>query len=495
MKDATAVSSPGGVDVSWTPAYDNGSPLLRYEISGGPQLTLVEPTRTTTTVSGLESARKYEFKVRAVNALGAGPWSWPSPYTSAGPEARPPGQAREVSATAGDGRATVRWKRPENVDGISPVRTHEVIDQYGQSLARVGDVDSAAVTGLTNGEPYQFRVITRNAAGWTHSEPSTAVTPAPAATRPSAPTEVRSVAGDGAATVSWKPPSSAGGAPVDRYTITVNPGGRQLTATGTSTQLTGLANGTAYSVAVSAHNSVGDGPAATTTVTPTAFGRYHPVTPVNGYATGSSPLSSAAPRDVTIKGIPANATAVVVNAQVVNPSAAGYLRLGPAGSTPATSNVFFAKSQRTANLAVVPVVNGKARLALSAGTATVYLDVFGYYSPDAAGNGYTPVKPASGYATGSSPLSASTPRDVTIAGIPANATAVVVNAQVVNPTAAGYLRLGPAGTTPATSNVFFTKGQRTANLAVVPVVNGKARLALSAGTATVYLDVFGYHRR
>jgi len=84
----------------------------------------------------------------------------------------------------------------------------------------------------------------------------------PMATRkavPTAPQNVDAVAGDGEITLRWQPPLGNGGSPITAYTATASPGGLQETVTGDATEatITGLTNGVAYTVAVSAVNGLG----------------------------------------------------------------------------------------------------------------------------------------------------------------------------------------------------------------------------------------------
>jgi hypothetical protein len=92
---------------------------------------------------------------------------------------------------------------------------------------------------------------------------------------PAAPTDVKAVAGEHSATVSWTPPSD-NGAPLTRYLITQVGSGRTIavTAPATSAQVKDLAGGVPVSFTVTAYNGVGAGPAsaATASVTPTAIG-------------------------------------------------------------------------------------------------------------------------------------------------------------------------------------------------------------------------------
>ncbi|WP_096301203.1 fibronectin type III domain-containing protein [Jatrophihabitans sp. GAS493] len=95
------------------------------------------------------------------------------------------------------------------------------------------------------------------------------------ATAPSAPTGLIATAGDSSASLSWGAPNN-GGSPITSYTVTPKQGTTALTPisiTGTPTTATipGLTNGQQYSFDVTATNSVGTGPAATSNaVTPVA---------------------------------------------------------------------------------------------------------------------------------------------------------------------------------------------------------------------------------
>jgi hypothetical protein len=89
------------------------------------------------------------------------------------------------------------------------------------------------------------------------------------------------------------------------------------------------------------------------------------------------------------------------------------------------------------------------------------------------------------------------PRLVQIAGVggvPADATAVVVNTEVFNPTAAGYVRVTPAGLNPSVAVQEFAKGQTISNLVIVKLVGGKIQVKVSAGSARILMDISGYYR-
>ena len=81
-------------------------------------------------------------------------------------------------------------------------------------------------------------------------------------TTPDAPTAVTATAGARQARVAWTPPLNDGYSPITQYTVRSSPPGFNVTTTGTSVVITGLAVGTTYAFYVFATNLAGNSPQA-----------------------------------------------------------------------------------------------------------------------------------------------------------------------------------------------------------------------------------------
>jgi alpha-tubulin suppressor-like RCC1 family protein len=90
---------------------------------------------------------------------------------------------------------------------------------------------------------------------------------------PGAPTGVTAKPGNTTATISWTAPSSFGSGTLTGYTATASPGSASCSTGGATTcTITGLTNGTAYTVTVITHATGGDSPPSSpVTVTPTGM--------------------------------------------------------------------------------------------------------------------------------------------------------------------------------------------------------------------------------
>ncbi|MCA4134329.1 LamG-like jellyroll fold domain-containing protein [Arthrobacter sp. M4] len=206
-----------------------------------------------------------------------------------------------------------------------------------------------------------------------------------------------------------------------------------------------------------------------------------------------------------MNGVPANASAVVVNLTVTEARAAGFLTAYASGSeTPNASNVNYGPGQTVPNLAVVPLgPDGKVTVAnTSSGSAQIIADISAYFkggNPTAAG-AFVAMAPSRFLDTRNStgPIAGGGTAALQVGGVggvPATVSAVVVNLTVTETRAAGYLTAyGSGSALPNASNVNYGPGQTVPNLAVVPVgPDGKIAITnTSAGTTQLVADVSGY---
>jgi len=246
--------------------------------------------------------------------------------------------------------------------------------------------------------------------------------------------------------------------------------------------------------------------------------RYHPVTPTrlldSRTAVGGwpGPLAAGAPRVLQVgdvAGVPAGASAVVMNVTATNASKASFLTVHPGGSpAPATSNLNFGAGETIANLVTVKLdAAGRVGFVNAVGTTDVVADLVGWYDYGVgSGDLFTGVTPSryldSRTTTGgwNGSLGAGQPRDLYVrqplnaGGLPKTATAVVANITVTGATKGSFVTAWPSGTPqPTASALNFAPGQTIPNLAIIPLgAYGGIRLANAAGTVDVIVDVVGY---
>ena len=209
-----------------------------------------------------------------------------------------------------------------------------------------------------------------------------------------------------------------------------------------------------------------------------------------------------------LAGVPANARTVVLNLTGAIPTQATYFTLWPSGENrPTTSNHNLAPGDTAAVLAIVKIgANGKIALYNDAGAAHVIVDVMGYFLDPAAGpgsrqKGLSParlVDTRSGAGAPAAQIAAGGTLDFTVlgvGGVPADATAVVLNVTGVAPSGSGgYLTVWPAGEPlPLASNLNLGSGQTRANLVIAKVgAGGRVSVLNQAGPTHLVVDVFGY---
>ena len=325
---ATAPSAPTGlaaipgnttVTLDWVAPSANGSPILGYNLyqgtsAGGESASPLNGSTlisaTTATVTGLTNAKTYYFVAKAVNAIGTSPASnevW------AVPAATVPGAPRLVVAVAGDVSATVSWSAPTSPGGSNITRytvlAHNLTapSSGAQTCIWTTGPLSCQLTGLTNGDSYNFTVTATNSLG-TGGTSNPSATVIPTVTAPLAPTGAVATPGNTTVQLSWVAPSNGGSAITgynvfdsktaggENYSTPVN-GTTLLTTTGTT--VTGLVNDTEYYFTVKAVNAIGSSvPSGEVWAIPAGIVPSAPktVTAVRGYESATvrwpAPLSS-----------------------------------------------------------------------------------------------------------------------------------------------------------------------------------------------------------
>ena len=218
-------------------------------------------TSTSCTVSGLTNGTPYEFQVAAVNSVGQGSFSSPSsPLTPSGPPSPP----TITGVTPSDGSLSLAFTPGASSLSVSDV---EYSLDGGTTWVSGGVTSSPLlISGLTNGTPYSVQIRAVSAAG--AGAASTPATGTPSAL-PGAPTITNITPGsDGTSLDVAFVPGYTGGSAITSYQYATSVGagtnsfGSWTSATGTSSPLTitGLANGTTYSVELRAVNADGAGP-------------------------------------------------------------------------------------------------------------------------------------------------------------------------------------------------------------------------------------------
>ena len=218
-----------------------------------------------------------------------------------------------------------------------------------------------------------------------------------------------------------------------------------------------------------------------------------------------------------VAGVPADATAVVLNVTGVLPSEATDVRVYPSPITPSpvprVSNLNLAAGVTRANLVTAPIgADGRVRLRNQAGSVGLLADLAGFYTGPAsstfpAASTFTAVDPVRVLDTrealgtpGTTPVPAGGSVDVQVtgvAGVPAGATAVAMTVTAVGASGGTDIRAYPAGVTeavPLVSNLNVADGRALPNVVIVKLgEDGAVRLLNRFGDVHLLADVAGYY--
>jgi hypothetical protein len=252
------------LSVSFVDNTSNGSPITQYTVSpfdntAGVRGTQVTGPSSPIMVGGLAYGHSYTVTVTATNGVGTGSPSTPSSAVTI--PAVAPGAPSSVSATGGDGQATVTFgAAAANGSPISRYTATAVDHTTGTNGPALSNSGSPInFTGLTNGHSYSFSVVATNGVGPGPAAVSNAVTPAGPPGPPANAAANNLTAGQ--ITVSWSQ-AFPNGSPITDYTVTVTHNGatsppQSVGASTTSWTLTGTTAGDLYQFTITAMNGVG----------------------------------------------------------------------------------------------------------------------------------------------------------------------------------------------------------------------------------------------
>ena len=268
---------------------NNGSAITSIILTSGSDTLTIDPTKSTISnpplslgysdlnvnitgkysfvITGVTPGTSYTFSAVAINSIGN------SASFSSNPEKtwKVPDAPTAVAVTSdniGDKQCTVTFTPPPP-SSLGDV-TYIVTSSPGVITA-TGSSSPITVTGLTNGTAYTFTVAARNNLGvGANSTASTAVTPYGV---PTAPATVTADSNKNAQIPVTFSGQTDNGSAITLYTVTATPtSGTPVTTTGTSSPITvtGLTNGTQYTITVTSTNARGTSSSSTisTTATP-----------------------------------------------------------------------------------------------------------------------------------------------------------------------------------------------------------------------------------
>lgn len=274
--------------VNWTPAaaQPGATPVDGYNIEAvtktpsatGEQTGVLsrtgkDATRSTLTLPG--PADGYDIEVRAKTGTKLSEPFAAAATTPTGGGGTPPapGDVAPPEITAAQDSATGNVTLTSNEQGTDMYFTTDGTDP----LDALGlPADTATLYAAPNAPIKITANVTLKWVGFdragnvsTVGEKAFTAAAAPAATAPAAPAGVTTTSGNQTVNLSWTAPANTGGAPIAEYTVTTTaPTGTTVPApiktTTTTAAVTGLTNGTEYSFAVTATNSVGTSPPSAT---------------------------------------------------------------------------------------------------------------------------------------------------------------------------------------------------------------------------------------
>ena len=313
-----------------------------------------------------------------------------------------------------------------------------------------------------------------------------------------------------------------------------------LAAGATSFTLSGLVNGTLYSVSLIATNSIGSSPVSNTVVgapaaapppppppppPPAVQPNYVSLSPgrladtrpgaetVDGLYAGEGIRAGGSTLQLTVTGrgsVALTATAVALNVTVVDPEGAGFVTVYPCGAAqPTASNLNYVSGVGVVvpNAVMAKVgTAGQVCVFVSASTHVI-VDVNGFFPPTTSLQSINPARvletrvgpgliTVDGLQQGDGQRAAGSVTSVQIGGratVPTDASAVVLNVTVTGTQGDGFVTVYPCGTAiPTASNINYVTGATVANLVVAKIGASSSVCIFTNSAIDLIADVNGY---
>jgi len=207
----------------------------------------------------------------------------------------------------------------------------------------------------------------------------------------------------------------------------------------------------------------------TATYLPSSFHGFSPTRLLDTREAPGAPFAATSTHELVVTGasVPTDAEAVTLSVAVDHPASPGFITVYPCGnSLPPTSSLNFAAGQTIANSVTSGVgTDGKVCIYSSAAT-DVIVDVNGAYGAgfgDALVGSFAPSRILDTREAPATVKQAGSVTEIDVAGVtgvPADASAVVLNIAVDNPRTDGFVTVYPCGiATPLAANLDFVAGQ------------------------------------
>lgn len=271
----TVTTTTSAMTISWSAVTNATGYTIRYKKSTASSWTTVTSTTTSKTISSLTSGDVYEVQVMATTTNAAYVNSDYSSSTTATIKTQLATPSPSVTATTTS--LTVSWTAIANASSYEVYYKLSTATSYTKATT-TSSTTSYSRTSLSSGVTYNFYVVAVGAGNYTNSANSSIVSGTTKTTLP-APTGLAVARTTNSLTASWSAVTNATNYTL-RYKLSTATSWSTKTVTGTSSSLTGLAEGVQYDFAVMA-NGTGNYVSSAYSSTVTAKTKITLATPTN----------------------------------------------------------------------------------------------------------------------------------------------------------------------------------------------------------------------